>query len=264
MAVIALLLLLLRQLGLAEERLLCYAWNPLGIIEVVGSGHFEPLLLLFLVLTFLALARAKYALSAMALALGALTKFVPVLLFPFLFWRWRLHSVRTSWQGAGVFTLTLAVGTLPYLSARQRLLHGLRSELHMEYAFDNPLFRLVVALLREAGVRPAITVVHTFNLLLLAIVVGIMLLGFSRLLGVLPTLMDSPQLTLMLLEASTVMVGMALLLSATIYPWYVLWLLPGAICMGPETPQRLRLLFDLALARTVLRAAFRGREDVAE
>ena len=47
---IAALCVLLQLRGLAVERAVLYAWRPLVVVEVAGSGHYEPLALLPLVL----------------------------------------------------------------------------------------------------------------------------------------------------------------------------------------------------------------------
>ena len=78
------LLFLLRRRGLADERLLLFAWNPLVVIESYGSGHLDLILAGFLTLA-LAMSEAKRAASAgIAFAVALLTKYTPLLLVPYL------------------------------------------------------------------------------------------------------------------------------------------------------------------------------------
>ena len=52
LALIAVLILLLRASGGVSSRALLYAWHPLPALEISGSGHFEPLAILPMVLAF--------------------------------------------------------------------------------------------------------------------------------------------------------------------------------------------------------------------
>ena len=81
---------LLGLAGLPARRLLLYLWNPLVIIEVAHGAHVDAwMVLLGLLAVWAALARpAGGWLSPLFLALATLTKPLPVLLAPVLFWRW--------------------------------------------------------------------------------------------------------------------------------------------------------------------------------
>ena len=52
LALIVVLLLLLRQTSADRARVLLYAWHPLPALEISGSGHFEPLAILPMLLGF--------------------------------------------------------------------------------------------------------------------------------------------------------------------------------------------------------------------
>lgn len=92
---------------------LLYLWNPLIVIEFAGEGHNDALMIMF-VLAALALAvAARPAAAVVAMALGVLTKYLPLLLLPALVvyvWRTRSsgrHAVRQLLLG-GVVSLALA------------------------------------------------------------------------------------------------------------------------------------------------------------
>ncbi len=93
-----LLLSLLRAAALPDHRLLLYLWNPLVVVEVAHSAHIDAwmifLTMLALWLTFSPNRRGLSTwLAPVALALATLTKFLPVLLLPVLFWHWRWRQL---------------------------------------------------------------------------------------------------------------------------------------------------------------------------
>jgi len=93
---------LLAIAALPSRRIILYLWNPLVIIEVAHSGHLDAwmifLTLLAVTLTLEpprspiknSLLKIHYSLflPPFTLALATLTKIIPILLSPILFWRW--------------------------------------------------------------------------------------------------------------------------------------------------------------------------------
>jgi alpha-1,6-mannosyltransferase len=74
------LVLWLRTLGLPLGRLTIYAWNPLVLVEIWGSGHVDAIVLLTIVAAGLASARGRDGLAAICLGLGTLVKLYPAVL----------------------------------------------------------------------------------------------------------------------------------------------------------------------------------------
>src|SRR6185437_4874217 len=74
---------------------LLYLWNPMIIVEFASEGHNDSLMI-FLVLAALALAiHARPAASVMALILGVLTKYLPLILLPAqVIYLWRTRQRR--------------------------------------------------------------------------------------------------------------------------------------------------------------------------
>jgi alpha-1,6-mannosyltransferase len=73
------------QHGSAQRTLygvVLYAWNPLVLYAVAGNAHNDSLMVLFVVLGFVLIARRRYVLAGLAELAGALVKFIPVLLLP--------------------------------------------------------------------------------------------------------------------------------------------------------------------------------------
>ena len=97
-------LLLVRLLALAQlpsQRILLYLWNPLVIVEMAHGAHLDSLMT-FLAVTSVWLAftsqpwSARSWLSPLLFGLSVLTRPVPLLLAPVLFWRWSWGQRVTS------------------------------------------------------------------------------------------------------------------------------------------------------------------------
>ncbi len=61
---------------------LLLAWNPLVLYETLGNGHNDIVMLLWILLAIWAMARKRHSLAFLALTVGALVKFIPLLLLP--------------------------------------------------------------------------------------------------------------------------------------------------------------------------------------
>jgi len=81
------LITLLRYLGIRREQILLYAWCPLLIWEIAGSGHLDSAAMAFIALALLARYRKQPILPALFLAIAPLLKFYPLVLFPALYRR---------------------------------------------------------------------------------------------------------------------------------------------------------------------------------
>ena len=81
------LVVLLHHLGIRRERMLLYAWCPLLIWEIAGSGHLDSVAMAFIALAFLARYRKQPVLTGLFLAIAILLKFYPLVLLPALYRR---------------------------------------------------------------------------------------------------------------------------------------------------------------------------------
>jgi alpha-1,6-mannosyltransferase len=185
------LLFLLRRRGLADERMLLFAWNPLVLIESYGSGHLDLMTAAFLMLA-LAMYEAKHAASAgVALGLGVLSKYTPLLLVPYL-------VRKRAWILLGVATLVSALLFLPFVGAGTSLWKGLETyAAHWE--FNGSLYPL----LRTAGA----TVRSSRLILAAALAVAALWISLRA--------RTATGAALGLLTAY-------LLASPTVYPWYLI------------------------------------------
>jgi hypothetical protein len=81
------LIALFRNLGIRREQILLYAWCPVIIWEIAGSGHLDSAAMAFIALALLARYRKQPILTGLFLAIAILLKFYPLVLFPALYRR---------------------------------------------------------------------------------------------------------------------------------------------------------------------------------
>jgi len=79
---ILLLMRLLRVAGLPPGRAIVYAWHPLAVFELAGSGHLDGLMLPFVLLCLLFLERRRDAWAGAALGMATAIKLYPALVIP--------------------------------------------------------------------------------------------------------------------------------------------------------------------------------------
>jgi alpha-1,6-mannosyltransferase len=103
LALVAVLMMWLRRLGLGPLPAIAYAWNPLVLVEFAGSGHNDPTAMLWLVVA-LAIAERRPVAAALALTVGTLVKLAPLAALPFLLrrWPWRARLVALASLAAGL------------------------------------------------------------------------------------------------------------------------------------------------------------------
>jgi hypothetical protein len=104
LAVMGSLLVLLARRGLSPLWVVAYAWHPLVILEVAGSGHNDVLGMACLWLGVALWASRARAGCAFAWAAAFLSKFVSLLMAP---WWWRRREAR-AW-GVGFVALSMGV-----------------------------------------------------------------------------------------------------------------------------------------------------------
>lgn len=196
--------------------LLLYLWCPLLVVETAWSGHLEALGLFWMALFLFLAGRgeapgggdpgpganddrdgARAALGGMALALAALTKFAPAAALPPL-------TRRLGRRFALACGLALLVGYLPYLGAGSALFTGLTTYAE-HWRFNAGAFVLLERVFPPG--RPARWAAG-------AIVLGVVAWATFR--------RFDPERSLFWV------LGTGVVVSPTVHPWYVLWLLPFA------------------------------------
>ncbi len=218
-----------RPSGVASPALLLWLWSPLVIVEVAWSAHLEPLGIFPMMGAVWLFRRASTPPAGRApgdreatrtgepgsgrisvvslgalVGVGAAVKLAPLAALPAL---WRRRGALPPLAAAAALLL-LAV---PYLGAGPAALtEGLRTYA-ARWSFHPGLFRLLEAALGDGAARAAAA----------AAVAGISLWAAAG--------------RWSLDRALLWTIGAALLLSPTLHPWYVLWILPLAALRGSRS-----------------------------
>lgn len=174
---------------------LLYLWSPLLVVEVAWSAHLETLGLFALALTIF-LARRPFG-AGVALALAALTKFAPGAALPAL-------ARRQGWKLGAGFALVGFGLYLPYIGAGASLFTGLRTYSEHWWFMKGPFVVLEAVFTNPVDARRTAA----------AIVMGVVAwTTFRR--------YDTERALLWVL-------GSGMILTPTMHPWYILWMLPMA------------------------------------
>ncbi len=231
----ALLLALARRLGVPEGRTVWYAWNPLVALEVAGMGHVDAFgVAAVLGAVLLLVARRPPVLAGACAAAGALAKLAPLVALPL--WGRGAGGARDRIRFWATALALFALACLPVVTATGGVPPGLLIYAK-SWEFDGPLFEPLWRLLDLAGAAPRLADVldelklqtnrhaffnhfypYLYPQFLAKVVLGLALAG------VVLTARPEPDLA----AGTGRLLGRALLLSATVYPWYLLWVLPWA------------------------------------
>jgi alpha-1,6-mannosyltransferase len=228
---IGVLILILRRLSLDVRYSIVYAWSPLATIESANSGHIDPLAILLTLLAFLALLSKRRALSAAVLALAVLSKVFPLLFTPLFFPRW-------GKKGTAIFAAVIVISYLPFLGAGADLLQG-SSYFVDRGLFNGSIFPLLLSAVEGVLSRPEA----------LRVAKALVVLTFICLVAFLSARLSLQQEDdLRLWKYSFWLTGAFLLLTPTLHPWYLTWILPF-LCFF-RSPGWILLTGSVILARS--------------
>ena len=105
------LLSLLKIVNIAPRRILLWLWNPIVVVEIAHGAHLDAIMIFFTIAALVATFHPKVKTSSLAgpilLGLATLTRPIPVLLTPVLFWRW-------NWPQRLAYAATLVIGIAPF------------------------------------------------------------------------------------------------------------------------------------------------------
>jgi hypothetical protein len=202
-ALIWALLRLLKLYGRISGDIVFYAWNPLVIVEIAGSGHHDACVVGLLLAAALFGLTAHQGRAVLALAGSILCKLYPVTSLPF-FLR------RIGWRHLVWLPIILVAGYLPYASAGSRLFAALLYY-REKWRFNGFLYMQLSEQLKDERQAEQ----------LMLLVVGLVIGGACLYLG--------PDLLEQLYWAT----GAVLLCAPTLFPWYLIWMVPF-LCFFPS------------------------------
>jgi hypothetical protein len=195
---VALLLLVLRREGAPLERVALYAWHPLAVSEIAANGHLDALVVLALAGLVVAWQAQRFALAGVALALGALVKLGPALLFPAL-----------ARRGGRRFLLAGAVvgvaAYLPYVGAGTKVVGSIRRYVDQQH-LGGSLWPLVSGRLDDTATKAVLALALAALVAVVALREHVILEQVAR--------------------SALLVLGGLLLVAGYVQPWHALWLLP--------------------------------------
>jgi hypothetical protein len=218
---------------LPRGRVVLYAWNPLVVLETAGMGHIDALGVLAVVATVLLLVteRRRVVSVAVGAAAAVLAKVIPILAWPL----WARRSGRpAAFLCVGFGILVLA--WLPVFAATGGVPSGyIRFGVSWEFngPLYEPLWRLLESLNSQSMIERLLneaknlTGAHTFWNRFYPFNYPQLTSKFLLAIACLPFFLrawkrgDSS-------TATGAVFGVLLLFSSTVYPWYLLWVLPWA------------------------------------
>lgn len=229
-----LLLTLAHRLAVSPSRVLWYAWSPLPVLEVAGMGHVDALgvfLVTVVVALLLAGAGRRVWWPAAVAAAAVLAKVVPLVAVP----AWARHSRRPVLFVAVALGL-VTVAFLPVFVSASGVPPGYMT-FGISWEFNGPIFEPLWRIVEWVSLPERLDAVvdrakegannhelwnRAYPLLYpqllakgaLALIAGVWLVRLWR--------KDHPA------TVTGRVFGVLVLCSATVYPWYLLWILPWA------------------------------------
>jgi hypothetical protein len=197
-----LLLSMLRTSSLPLNNVLLYAWNPLVLIEISGSGHNDSLAVLFLLGALFYFQRNKLWQGTLSISMALLSKYFAILFLPAI---WK-HIKKGAWI---ILPLSLILFFIPFYNGLENHVLSLTT-VGSQWRFNDSIFSVIYFLTGSLEFSKGI-VVAAF--LMLAIFV------YRR---------DPP-----ILKGAMILIGGTLLLTTTLQPWYLLWVVPF-LCFYPS------------------------------
>jgi hypothetical protein len=212
--ILAALLVVLQRQGAPATRLAAYAWHPLPVWEIAGSGHVDAAMCALLVAGLLLFFHGRTLLAGAVVMLGALVKPTALLALP-VFWRpW-------NWRLPLVVGLTAVLTYLPYRSVGSGVFGYLWGYIEEEGLASGRGINMLWLMERYTGPLPRAGLIY-------AAVAAAVLIGLAIAVAFRKDRSERAAIAVLrwLLIAF-------LILSSPHYPWYFLVLVPFLV-IGPS------------------------------
>ena len=232
---IFILLRFLRVMGKDSHNVLTYAWSPLILISFAARGHCDSLQIFLVILALYLYAMRKNMRTVVSIALSVMSKFIFIIIAPFLIPGKKLKYVV-------VLFAIIAVLYLPYMNAGKGLLSTL---LHFgtQYHFNDSAHFLIFCLCIGSPLASKIVTALIFGAVLLFLYkkhlklfitdnngnptpcptndrrVSLLSKGGGEKRG-------NMEMNYFVLNYAFVAIGTFLVLTPTLHPWYLTWIIP--------------------------------------
>jgi hypothetical protein len=239
------LIALLKLMGRRTTDVLLYAWCPLLVWEIGGSGHVDAVILGFMSLALLFRYREQPVWTGVFLGLAVMTKFYPLVLLPALLHR---KGGRVDWKMPVTVAAVCAAGYAAYASVGWRVFGFLAGYEREEGMDSGTRYFLLDWMQRLRGFH---WVDKTAYLVFCAAVLGaIVVWAWRRASGERLGVTARVQRPAYLVAAMMLALAMMLLFSPH-YPWYLAWLAP-LLALTPDVALLTYLMSFFYLFTTAL------------
>ena len=188
---------------------LIYAWSPLVLISFAARGHCDSLQIFFVMLALYLYSIRKNAKSVVSISLAVMSKFVSIIIVPFLI-------PRKKFRYLAILFLVIILLYLPYCSAVKGLFSTL-FQFGTQYRYNDSIHFLIFYV--SLG-SPFISKIITSS-----IFVAMLLYLYKKYLdneSFKPRLHQDDNILRFVFLA----IGTLLILAPTVHPWYLTWIVP--------------------------------------
>lgn len=203
--IIFILVRFLRESGRNPVNVLIYAWSPLVLISFAARGHCDSLQIFFVILALYFYSRQKNLSSITSITLAVAAKITSVIIVPFLLLKNKPGYIIV------LFLITILL-YLPYINASEGLFYTL---LHFgsQYHFNDSVHFVIFYLTPGSKQWASIITTAVFGIVLLYL--------YKKYFNIKSLLPDSN-----VLRFPFIAIGAFLILSPTVHPWYLTWIVP--------------------------------------
>ncbi|KAA3605294.1 MAG: hypothetical protein D8M57_08370 [Candidatus Scalindua sp. AMX11] len=225
---IVLLAKFLKRMRRAPEHVLIYAWSPLILMSFAGRGHCDSLQIFFVMLAIYLFSARKIILSTVSIALAVMSKFVFVIVVPFLLPKHKLKYL-------ALMLLLIALLYIPYLSAGKGLFSTL-FHFGTHYHFNDSVHFLILCITGGSSVISKVVILAIFSLVMLYLCISAKgNLKQDEYMIPSGSFQQSNRVEYCpgglyhggeALRFAFLSIGTLILLAPTVHPWYLTWIVP--------------------------------------
>jgi alpha-1,6-mannosyltransferase len=208
---------LLKKLNRSPYLIFWYFLNPLVVIELTGNLHFEGVMLFFFVWSMYLLSVNKWQWAALVLACSISVKLVPLLFLPLFLTHFGLKRSILFYILVG---LTSVVLLTPFYTSE--FIHNYSKTIGLwfsNFEFNAGLYNAVKQIAIQFDAKPW-ELIKTYGKITPILTIGIVLLF---------TFLRKNQDLLVLLSSMMWVLTLYYFLSATVHPWYIIFLVTLSI-----------------------------------
>ena len=211
---------LLTLINVSPHMILWYYLNPLVIIELTGNLHFEGFMLLFFVMGLYFIFSKKVTPGAIFYGLSIGVKLIPLMFLPLFLNHFKLKRTLVFYSVVGV---VLILCLLPFYSAEMAQNFGDTLSLWFSnFEFNAGVYNALKYLGLQIGEKPW-EMVKSYGKLVPIIVLVVVFFT---------TLLRKNKEPRILMASMLLILTVYYLLSATVHPWYIVFLV--VLCLGTE------------------------------